>query len=368
MGELEMEKNRKMYIDGLKGLACFLVMLGHYTGIYKYAQGGGKITNVFLECITSFPISIITEESFWLYLFFVISGYLLSVNRAEDELQIIDIFRKSIIRFFRLAIPIFGASIIILIIQYIIGFHNKSLEVIVENKWIQSFYHQHLTVYDAIKEPFRVLFQGNSFFNSPFWCLKNMFLSSIIIYILNYLCKYIIHKWRGCFFTLILGITVILEQPIIFSCLLGAVCGFYEESISHCKKWLYVVGIFMPVVVYMWDIANLYVYGVAFSLFLAGVLNLRVLQNLFSIREINGVGKISWGIYAFHWPIYNSIGMCMIVQLFGKCNNSILFVIVINVCIIITLLIAILDLFTVERLSGMVCRKIDIFFRKVTKN
>lgn len=127
------------------------------------------------------------------------------------------------------------------------------------------------------------------------------------------LCKYIIHKWRGCFFALILGITVILQQPIIFSCLLGAVCGFYEESISHCKKWLYAVGIFIPAVVYVWNIANLYAYGIAFSLFLAGVLNLRVLQNLFSIREINGLRKISWGIYAFHWPIYNSIGMCMLV-------------------------------------------------------
>lgn len=42
MSELEMKKNRKMYIDGLKGLACFFVMLGHYTGIYKYAQGGGE--------------------------------------------------------------------------------------------------------------------------------------------------------------------------------------------------------------------------------------------------------------------------------------------------------------------------------------
>lgn len=35
-----MEKERKMYIDGLKGVACFFIMLGHYTGIYKYAQGG----------------------------------------------------------------------------------------------------------------------------------------------------------------------------------------------------------------------------------------------------------------------------------------------------------------------------------------
>ncbi len=146
-------------------------------------KGGGKITNAsFLNVSRVFQFQFLRRKVFGIP-FFVISGYLLLVNRAEDELRIIDIFRKSIIRFFRLAIPIFGASIIILIIQYIIGFHNKSLEVIVENKWIQSFYNQHLTIYDAIKEPFRVLFQGNSFFNSPFWCLKSMFLSSIIIYI-----------------------------------------------------------------------------------------------------------------------------------------------------------------------------------------
>lgn len=305
-------------------------------------------------------------ESFWLYLFFVISGYLLSINRAENKLRIIDIFRKCIIRFFRFAIPILGASIIILIMQYTIGFYNKYLGCIVENKWMQSFYTRHLTIYDAIREPFRVLLYGDSFFNSPFWCLKSMFLSSIVIYFLNYFCKNIKKKWKGYFLGCVLMVTVVLQQPIIFSCLLGAICSYYEEVISNCKKWVYVIGALSPIVVYMWKIQNLYVYGITFTLFLVGVLNLRGMQSLFS--RINGIGKISWGIYAFHWPVYNSIGLFILVQLFGIYNNNLLFIIVINVCIVVTFLIALFDLVTVERISGMVCRKMDMSFRKITSS
>ena len=32
-----MARDRKLYLDGLKGIACLLIMLGHFSGIYKYA-------------------------------------------------------------------------------------------------------------------------------------------------------------------------------------------------------------------------------------------------------------------------------------------------------------------------------------------
>lgn len=64
MSELEMKKNRKMYIDGLKGLACFFVMLGHYTGIYKYAQGGGKSLMLFWSVSRVFQFRFLRRRVF----------------------------------------------------------------------------------------------------------------------------------------------------------------------------------------------------------------------------------------------------------------------------------------------------------------
>ncbi len=33
-----MNSQREEYIDGMKGVACLFVLLGHFTGIYKYAE------------------------------------------------------------------------------------------------------------------------------------------------------------------------------------------------------------------------------------------------------------------------------------------------------------------------------------------
>ena len=33
-----MQSQREGYLDGMKGLACLFILLGHFTGIYKYAE------------------------------------------------------------------------------------------------------------------------------------------------------------------------------------------------------------------------------------------------------------------------------------------------------------------------------------------
>lgn len=73
-----MNSQREEYIDGMKGLACLFVLLGHFTGIYKYAENATAINSWFTQILTKGPLSFFTAESFWLYLFFVLSGYLLT--------------------------------------------------------------------------------------------------------------------------------------------------------------------------------------------------------------------------------------------------------------------------------------------------
>lgn len=65
-----MNSQREEYIDGMKGLACLFVFLGHFTGIYKYAEKAIAIDSWFTQMLTKGPLSFFTAESFWLYLFF----------------------------------------------------------------------------------------------------------------------------------------------------------------------------------------------------------------------------------------------------------------------------------------------------------
>lgn len=80
-----MQSQREGYLDGMKGLACLFILLGHFTGIYKYAENASQIDSWFVRILTEGPVSFFTAESFWLYLFFVISGYLLIMSTPPPK-------------------------------------------------------------------------------------------------------------------------------------------------------------------------------------------------------------------------------------------------------------------------------------------
>ena len=171
----------------MKGLACLFVLLGHFTGIYKYAENATAIDSWFTQILTKGPLSFFTAESFWLYLFFVLSGYLLTISTPPRKCS--EFLKKCIKRVLRLAIPIMGAAVFTFAIQFTIGFYNFKIQDTISNTWLTHLYGTQLTLRDIIEEPFRVLLLGSSKFNSPFWCLRDMLLASVIIYAVGWVCK-----------------------------------------------------------------------------------------------------------------------------------------------------------------------------------
>ena len=110
-------QKRKEYLDGIKGILCILIMLGHYFGIYKYAVDAGAIENsLFL----------------WLKNNSIISGYLLSYSNIN---RIVEIGLSVIKRFFRFALPMLGACACIYILYFIIGVHCAETRLYFDNPW-----------------------------------------------------------------------------------------------------------------------------------------------------------------------------------------------------------------------------------------
>lgn len=64
-----MQSQRESYLDGMKGLACLFILLGRFTGIWKYVENASQIDSWFVRILAEGPIPFFTAESFWLYLF-----------------------------------------------------------------------------------------------------------------------------------------------------------------------------------------------------------------------------------------------------------------------------------------------------------
>ena len=336
-----MQSQREGYLDGMKGLACLFILLGHFTGIYRYAENASQIDSWFVRILAEGPVSIFTAESFWLYLFFVISGYLLIISTPR---KIRDFLVKCAKRILRLAIPIWGTAIFIFVIQNTIGFYNHSVQAIVQNTWLTHLYGSRLTVLDILKEPFFVLILGTSKFNSPFWCLRDMLISSFLIYGVGWICKS--KKTETIAVCVLTVLAAITGRSIIMACLCGSCARLLREKaeIQNKKNIMILAGLLLPLVAF-WS-GNPVFTSTAFASFLIAVPQVERVKSIFECKLVKRLGAVSFGIYALHWPIINSIGLRIIVMSTKLC------------CSLITLVLATIFKITVEKLTEGLCKRI----------
>ena len=329
-----MQSQREGYLDGMKGLACLFILLGHFTGIYKYAENASQIDSWFVRILTEGPVSIFTAESFWLYLFFVISGYLLIISTPE---KLRDFLVKCAKRILRLAIPIWGTAIFIFVIQNAIGFYNHSVQAIVQNTWLTHLYGSRLTVLDILKEPFFVLILGTSKFNSPFWCLRDMLISSFLIYGVGWICKS--KKTETIAVCVLTVLAAITGRSIIMACLCGSCARLLREKaeIQNKKNIMVLAGLLLPLVAF-WA-GNPVFTSIAFASFLIAVPQVERVKSIFECKLVKRLGAVSFGIYALHWPIINSIGLRIIVMSTNKMRADMMMIASLLCCSLITLVL-----------------------------
>ena len=338
----------------MKGLACFFILLGHFTGIYKYAENASQIDSWFVRILTEGPVSIFTAESFWLYLFFVISGYLLLISTPPRKIR--DFLVKCAKRILRLAIPIWGTAIFIFVIQNTIGFYNHSVQAIVQNTWLTHLYGSRLTVLDILKEPFFVLILGTSKFNSPFWCLRDMLISSFLIYGVGWICKS--KKTETIAVCVLTVLAAITGRSIIMACLCGSCARLLREKaeIQNKKNIMVLAGLLLPLVAF-WSGNSMFT-STAFASFLIAVPQVERMKSIFECKVVKRLGAVSFGIYALHWPIINSIGLRIIVMSTNKMRADMMMIASLLCCSLITLVLATIFKITVEKLTEGLCKRI----------
>ena len=259
-------------------------------------------------------------------------------------------------RILRLAIPIWGTAIFIFVIQNTIGFYNHSVQAIVQNTWLTHLYGSHLTVLDILKEPFFVLILETSKFNSPFWCLRDMLISSFLIYGVGWICKS--KKTETIAVCVLTVLAAITGRSIIMACLCGSCARLLREKaeIQNKKNIMVLAGLLLPLVAF-WA-GNPVFTSIAFASFLIAVPQVERVKSIFECKLVKRLGAVSFGIYALHWPIINSIGLRIIVMSTNKMRADMMMIASLLCCSLITLVLATIFKITVEKLTEGLCKRI----------
>lgn len=302
------------HITSLKGLSCIFIVLGHFLGIVKYAEII-PFSIYTINILKSFRLYFLIDESFWLYSFFLISGYLIANSKI---FSIKSFFIKCFFRFFRLGIPILFSSYIIFLIYKYLGFYNQKTICLFVNDWFQSSYNVPLSLFMVLLSPVNTLLSSYCPINPPYWVLKDMFLASILIYFCNYLKKYIQNMFAIYFFILLV---LYFFSNIVFACFTGAILNYIEKyTINNQNSILYSIYSSNPLLIFVLSFLLCLLNSsigkiIFFSVFIIYFPKIKMLNRLLENKIFIFLGKISFGIYAFHWPVICSIGAYLILYL-----------------------------------------------------
>lgn len=357
-----MKKNdvtKSISLEGLRGLACLAVVNAHfwfvflpYTSYYLYPPQGEFLPKFSFDAIISqSPWNLILNGSLGVCIFFVISGYVLTVKYYKGE-DLAVLRQGAIKRYPRLVLPAF-VSIIFAYFLFATGqMRNNLAGQLGASTWASQHYSEATTLVHSIYAGLigAPVF-GDVALNVPLWTLNMEITGSFLLFALYSLFgtkNKMLLLLVFTFFSIALGnlrpyAFFMLGHPLYYmSFLLGSflnitykwlerkqtvsgailVLGLLVACIDYSPQFSLISSIPLPnLTPYSIDFnlqPRIFYYTISAVLIVAGILGFRPATKILSNKVFEYLGKISFSIYLLHWPIICSFS-------FGVLRKSLLY-------------------------------------------
>ena len=348
---------RIQYIDGLKLIMCYMIMLIHFTIAYfpdGYISFGSNYTAA--ERIPAFwdglPYSIYTNSPFPLHIFFALAAVLPTISFFRSKEPYISLQRQAIKRYFRFMIPvaaaIIGTSLLhtcgILDFKELAQLNNSPWCLSIEPKampWPTLLYHALVQCY----------FKNGGDILTVMWCMYIIFLGSMLtLALLALFGSSPFRKWLY-----LASVLLLLAYPTYASFIVGIACGdFYVHhleriSFSNSQKallsWLLLaMGIiigYMPDFLFPAPITPFYAYAVASGMIILSLMFNSFLQGILSKPFLVHHAKYSFSVLLVHICVLAGVSKYIYQALQLLTNSHLLsFALCFSICVVITQLLA----------------------------
>lgn len=309
---------RLNYIDGLKGWCAVSVCVLHF--LLMFAIGGfigwkclpEATLNPFKYYFEWFPYSILTNNSFPLYIFFALTSFIVSYtfvkNKNDDKLK-----RAIVMRYFRFLPLVLIACIVAYLLLTFKLCPLQEFYDITGNTWGYARLEESYTILDVLKIGlFTSFFEGTQLV-SPLWCLHYIFLGSMLSFIMMLLYTKVDNK-IFLFGSAILTFYFVDQNYLAF--IIGLIAGIIanrECSLSKIKGALLVaagciLGLFPPVLLPDF-ISEITLYALGAGLVIVGIHCCFSKNRLLCNRLAQFLGKESLALIVWQMLILQSLNV-----------------------------------------------------------
>lgn len=315
-------KDKLLHIEGIRGVACLMVIFSHLALIfYPGLHEKELIKNQIELSIFNSPLSFFYSGTAAVFIFFVLSGYILTYGVMKNSDVLLSISTMTICRYFRLAIPVVASCILsFLVIKY------SSVDTSKLSTWISLYGNFEPTISGAIYSGLiETFFRGGSAYNHVLWTMKIEFIGSLIIFFYCAVSSKIEKKnsIALAFSIVIFMLPLSQVEKYSYICfMIGAMMNYLNLKFKtpfsvmllctgvyfggvHYGSSAYVYAINLISYPIFEEMTNAYYLFCAFSgvLVVMAIIKNDFLSNIFSIRPFVYLGRVSFSVYLIHLPI-----------------------------------------------------------------
>jgi peptidoglycan/LPS O-acetylase OafA/YrhL len=311
--------------DGLRGLAAVNVLLCHlflaflpggFAFIYPDTTTPDAMHGP-VDHIIGFPfLSVLWNGQFAVCIFFVLSGYVLTMSYlATGDAGILRL--RASRRYFRLCVPIFGSVMFAWFVMVMGWSHAKEAGAVSGSTWIANFWSKPPDLLEAMRDGvYGTILGGWSRFNPTLWTMKIELLGSMFVFAYRSLTL----PGRSGVPNIVLAAAVLAwffphDWPYYMAFLIGSHVGEMRRTRSRTLLAFAMVGVIVcggfdasrwydwTRVVPLADNERKAVFNVAGGVLLLYAVRCGVLARVLQSRPAQFMGRISYAFYLVHLPI-----------------------------------------------------------------
>jgi peptidoglycan/LPS O-acetylase OafA/YrhL len=336
--------NKLIYLEGVRGLAALFVVFSHFFQVYYsglFEKNENLYHNDYEYFLSGLPTNILYNGNFAVYIFFILSGYVLSLKYFKTQDREV-LFSSATKRYFRLVVPILASLILGYILLKLNTFTYDEVRSITKATMDNHFVLQH-DLLGVIKLGLIDIFvEGEPYFNPVLWTMKYELIGSFLVFaLLPFVVKikkeyliYVTYFILSIFVTVVLGISFSAFLLGLMLCNIERDGHFVREFLKnrYLKMVILLVGIYLGSYPYI-DTENT-IYqplsilsnnSLAFTLYhivgafliLLVLLNSNTMQRFFSKSLFDFLGKISFSIYLIHFMVITSLSTSIFMKIYG---------------------------------------------------
>lgn len=308
-------------LDGLRGVAALIVVVYHFMS--AFLPGLVPMYSPSVPGWVDSPIGIFFNGTFSVYVFFVLSGFVLSGSSLRPRSHLMwDCF----LRYLRLALPATASILIAWGLLKIFPTSADQLEKVIPGEWLSWTYQGDIPgAGRALQDGFFDIFRhGESQFNNVLWTMQTELIGSLGIY---FFFQFV--KNHRLLILMAMGVSFLsssLLQPYLAFVIGSALCLAARRGTrigESAAVLFFVVGIILgsqssgfaeraginDVANPLFELGNQHsvFYPLAAGAVVAGVIWSYRLRAMFSTRLPVFLGKISFPIYLLHVPLIYTI-------------------------------------------------------------